>query len=298
MTIKTIIAAIALEHGEHQVARRAIRLAADNGAKLVLAHAIESLPESDPDLPSPVNQEAIANVLSAEAIASLKQMAESAAVQTKIEVECGKADQLIERLIRHHAADLLVIGPGKPQNLREKIFGSTADRVVRTGLCPIVIVKRAIDEPYRRVIAAIDFSPMSFAAAQTAVQIAPSAKLELIHALEIPLTFEQAMLKIGTSQAEIDQYRQAKAQAAYVELRSVRADLAMVGKIRVVRGDPATALVRLARSGKTDLVALGVQGKNAISKMVLGSVARRVLAGASCDVLLAWEASLRVKADR
>jgi len=289
VTIKTIIAAIALENGEQQVARRAIRLAADHGAKLVLAHAIESLSESDPDLPSPANEEAIAKVLSAEAIASLKQMGDSAEVQTEIEVECGKADQVIERLIRDHAADLLVIGPGKPQNLREKLFGSTADRVVRAGLCPIVIVKRAPAAPYRRVIAAIDFSPMSFAAAQSAAQIAPSATLEMIHALEIPLTFEQAMLKVGTSQAEIDQYRQAKAQAAYKELRSVRADLAVAGKIRVVRGDPATALVRLARSGKTDLVALGIQGKNAVSKMVLGSVARRVLGGASCDVLLTKE---------
>jgi len=290
VTIKTIIAAIALENGEQRVARRAIRLAADHGARLVLAHAIESLPEADSNLPSQANQEAVANVLSAEAIASLKQMAESATVQTEIKVECGKAGQLIERLIRDHAADLLVIGPGKPQNLRERIFGSTADRVVRAGLCPIVIVKRATDEPYRRVIGAIDFSPMSFAAVRTAMQIAPSAKLELIHALEIPLSFEQAMRKVGTSQAEIDQYRQAKARSVYVELRSIRADLAVAGKIRVVRGDPATALVRLARSGKTDLVALGIQGKNAISKMVLGSVARRVLAGASCDVVLAKDA--------
>lgn len=287
MTVTTIIAAIALENGEQQVARRAIRLAADHGATLVLAHAIETIPASDPDLPSPANEEAIANVLAAEAIASLKQMAASAAVQTEIVVECGKADQLIERLIRDHAADLLVIGPGKPQNLRERVFGSTADRVVRSALCPIVVVKRANDEPYRRVIAAIDFSPMSFAAAQTAGQLVPSAALELIHALEIPLTFEQAMLKVGTSQAEIDLYRQTKARNAHAELRSVRANLAVQGKIRVVRGDPATALIRLARSGKTDLVALGIQGRNAISKMVLGSVARRVLAGSSCDVLLA-----------
>lgn len=293
MTIKTIIAAIALENGEQQVARRAIRLAADHGAKLVLAHAIERLPESDLDIPSPANEEAIANVLEAEAIASLKQMAESAAVQAEIEVECGKADQFIERLIRDHAADLLVIGPGKPQNLREKIFGSTADRVVRAGLCPIVVVKRATDDPYRRVIAAIDFSPMSFAAAQTAAQIAPSAKLELIHAFEIPLTFEQAMLKVGTSQAELDRYREAKAQTAYVELRSIRADLAVAGKVRVVRGDPATALVRVARSGRTDLIALGIQGKNAVSQLILGSVARRVLAASSCDVLLSGGAISR-----
>lgn len=293
MTIKTIIAAIALENDEQQLARRAIRLATDHGAKLVLAHAIESLPESDPNLPPPAKKEAISNVLESEAFASLKQMAESAAVQAKIEVECGKADQFIERLIRDHAADLLVIGPGKPQNRREKIFGSTADRVVRAGLCPIVVVKRGTDDPYQRVIAAIDFSPMSFAAAQAATQIAPSAKIELIHAFEIPLTFEQAMLKVGTSQAELDRYRQAKAQSAYVELHSIRADLAVAGKIRVVRGDPTTALVRLARSGKADLVALGIQGKNAISQLILGSVARRVLAASSCDVLLSGGAISR-----
>lgn len=289
MTIKTIVAAIALENGDQPVARRAIQLAAEHEAKLILVHAIESLPASDPDLPSPANEEAIAEVLAAEAIASLKQMVTSATAQTAIEVECGKADQIIERLIRDHAADLLVIGPGKPQNLRERVFGSTADRVVRSGLCPIVVVKHATDGPYCRVIAATDFSPMSLAAAQTAIRIAPQAALELIHAFEIPLIFEQAMLKVGTAPAEIDQYRKIKARDAYANLRSVCTSLSMPGKIRIVLGDPATVLVRLARSGKTDLVALGIQGRNAVSKKVLGSVARRVLAGSSCDVLLAKE---------
>lgn len=289
MTIKTIIAAIALENGDQPVARRAIQLAAEHGAQLILVHAIENVPTPDPDLPSPANEEAIVEVFAAGALASLKQMAASAAVQVIIRVECGKADQLIERVIREHAADLLVIGPGKPQNLRERMFGSTADRVVRSGLCPIVVVKRASDEPYHRVIGAIDFSLMSFAAARLVTQIAPQAALELIHALEITLTFEQAMLKAGTSQAAIENYRKAKARAAYTELRSVCASFPAPAKIRVVRGDAATALVRLARSGKADLVALGSQGRNAVSKMAFGSVARRVLAGSSCDVLLAKE---------
>ncbi|HRO58165.1 MAG TPA: universal stress protein [Burkholderiaceae bacterium] len=293
MAIKTIVAAIALENGDEPVARRAIQLAAEHEAKLVLIHAIESLPASDPGLPSTVKEEAIAEVLAAEAIASLEHMAASAAVQTEIEVECGKADPFIDRLIRDRAADLLVIGSGKPRNLRERVFGSTADRVVSAGLCPILVVKRASDEPYRRVLAAIDFSPMSFAAARTAARIAPRAALELIHALEIPLAFEQAMLKAGTSRAEIDQYRRAKARAAYAELRSARTSLSVPGKIRVVRGDPATALVRLTRSVKTDLVALGIQGRNAVSRMVLGSVARRVLGASSCDVLLAKEPGRR-----
>lgn len=247
---------------------------------------MESLPASNADFPIPANKEAITEFLAAEAVQSLKKIASNATMQTQIEVEGGKAAQIIERLVRDHAADLLVIGPGKPQNRRERVFGSTADQLVRSGSCPIVIVKRARDAPYRRVIAGIDFSPMSFAAAQTGAQIAPLGALELVHALEIPLAFEQAMLKMGTPLTEIDEYRQAKSQAAYVELRFILTNLAVPGKVHIVRGDPATTLVRLARSGKVDLVALGTQGRSAVSKVLLGSVARRVLAGASCDVLL------------
>lgn len=287
MATKTIIAAIALENGDQSVARRALRLAAEHEARLILAHAIESLPAFDPALLTPANKEVIAEALAAEAIAALKQMAAHAAVEIEIRAEFGKADQVIERLIQDYAADLLVIGPGKPQNLREKIFGSTAARVVRAGVCSILVVKRADDEPYRRVIAAIDFSPMSFEAARIVAQLAPRAALELIHVLEIPLTFEQAMRKSGTPQVEIDRYRRAKAQAAHAELRSACTRLALPGKIRVVRGDPATVLMRRARSGKTDLVALGIQGRNAVSKMVLGSITRRMLASSSCDLLLA-----------
>src|SRR5690606_483428 len=260
---------------------------------LVFTDAIVHRQASDPSSLTPDTMNTESRQIEAEASDSHIRLAESSEVHEEVEEECGKADQLIERLIRDHAADLLVIGPGSPQNLRERIFGSTADRVVRVGLCPVLVVKRATDDPYRRVIAAVDFSPMSFAAAQTAAQIAPLAKLELIHAFEIPHTFEQAMLKVGTSQAELDRYREAKAQTAYAELRSVRADLAVAGKIRVVRGDPATALVRVARSGRADLIALGIQGKNAVSRLILGSVARRVLAASSCDVLLAGGAMSR-----
>lgn len=286
--IRTIVAAIALENGDGPVARRAIRLAAGHGARLVLAHAVESLPAPDPDLPPPAKEHAVSGVLTADAAAALERMAVSAGVQVEIEVGVGKAGPFIERLVRDRAADLLVIGPGKPRNLRERLFGSTADHLARSGPCPVLVVRGEADHPYRRAAAAIDFSPMSLAAARAAAHIAPEATLDLVHALEIPLAFEQAMRKAGTPQAEIDRYRLARVAAARRALRAVRAGLSMPkpGKIRIVRGDAAAVLVRLARSGRIDLVALGAQGRSAVSDMVLGSVARRVLAASSCDVLL------------
>lgn len=190
MTIKTIVAAIALENGDEPAAHRATQLAQEHGARLILVHVIESLPTPDPDLPPPADEDAVSRVLIADAVETVKRMAASANVQAEIKVEFGKADQVIDQLTRDHAADLLLIGPGKPQNLREKLFGSTADRLVRSSPCPVLVVKRQVDGPYRCAIAAIDFSPMSFAVAQTAARIAPDAALELVHALEVPLAFE------------------------------------------------------------------------------------------------------------
>lgn len=149
----------------------------------------------------------------------------------------------IDRVIHVSTADLMVLGSCKPRNLRERIFGSTADQVVRGSKCPIVVVKRAAVEPYRHVIGAIDFSLISCAAAQAAENIAPKAVLELIHVLKIPLAFEQAMLKAGIAQVETDRYHEAGARAAYMELRSAKATLSLPAKIGAVRGDPATALV-------------------------------------------------------
>lgn len=288
MAIKTILAAIALENGDEPVAQRALQLAAEHGARLILVHAIESLPAPDPELPLPIAEETISGMLATDAVEALKRISASGDIRVEMKVDFGRADQIIDRLAREHAADLVIIGPGKPQNLREKLFGSTADRLLRSSARPVLIVKRRASEPYRRAVAAIDFSPMSFAAADAARRIAPEANLELVHALEIPLSFEQAMLKAGTPQAEINRYRHAKAQAARKELRSACASLSDLrdSKIRIMRGTAATTLVRLARSGRTDFIALGIQGRNAVSKVIMGSVARKMLAASSCDVLL------------
>lgn len=285
MGIRTILAAIALENGDEAVARRAALLAAEHGARLCFVHVLEEFPPADSDLPLPT---AGSHALKADAIAALEQLAKSIGAVAEISVAFGRADQAINALLQDLPGALLVIGPGKARGWREKVFGSTADRLVRSSKCPILVVKRPSDQPYLRAITAVDFSEASLAAAQTVAVLAPQATLELTHVVELPLTFEQAMLRTGTPQGEIDHYRRAKERDAKEQLRSIRAALptAQNGRIRILHGDAATGLIRRARSKTVDLVALGTQGRNAVSRWMLGSATRKVLAAAKCDVLL------------
>jgi nucleotide-binding universal stress UspA family protein len=56
--------------------------------------------------------------------------------------------------------------------------------------------------------------------------------------------------------------------------------------VKLVRGHPAEALTRVAARHKTDLILIGSRGATDIRRFLLGSVSRRVVAHASCPVLV------------
>jgi nucleotide-binding universal stress UspA family protein len=50
-------------------------------------------------------------------------------------------------------------------------------------------------------------------------------------------------------------------------------------------GVPADEIVRAAEQAQTDLLVLGTHGRTGVARLVLGSVAARVVATAACPVL-------------
>lgn len=56
-------------------------------------------------------------------------------------------------------------------------------------------------------------------------------------------------------------------------------------RVRVVTGDPATEIVRLAKEEKADLVVLPTHGRTGLSHVFFGSVAEKVVRHAECPVL-------------
>ncbi|RWR14268.1 universal stress protein [Paenirhodobacter populi] len=125
-------------------------------------------------------------------------------------------------------------------------------------------------------------------AVSEARRLAPDAAVQLVHAIDIPLTFRQALLRAGTSQGEMERYRADRTARAQEELAAFRRDTPGAGAlpVRFLDGEPGAALVRFSKRGRIDLLALGSHGRGAVAQTLLGSVARRVLAGAACDVLV------------
>jgi nucleotide-binding universal stress UspA family protein len=193
----------------------------------------------------------------------------------------------IIRQARKRDAGLIVLGAHGGGFLRELLFGTTAERVIRKGDRPVLVVKRASVRPYRHVLVAVDFSETSRRALVAAAQLAPHARFQLLHAYEV--SYEARLRAAGAREAEIrrlhDHYRD-KARAQLEELIEASGlDRARVSA-SLRRGHPAAVIRRALAVDRVDLVAIGTHGLAGLRYILLGSVAEHVLREAPSDVLV------------
>lgn len=277
--MKTILVAIDLQGDAEQVLARAAQLSSQHEAIAVVLHVIDDMGVREPVVQEAVEQHSRAT------LETLVGSAGFSAAPT-LKVEFGVPHRCVTQAAHELPADIIVIGPGKPTTVMEGVFGSTADRIVRTASVPVLVVRDKSAQPYRRVAVAMDFSPLSEAALEAARKLVPDAPKELVHAYEVPLPFEQAMLRAGTRSEDAERFRQSRMNDCRQRLLDLARPHASREGVSVVRGAPGPTLVELSRSGRVDLIALGSQGRNAAVRALLGSVAKRLLSEAGCDVLV------------
>ncbi len=142
----------------------------------------------------------------------------------------------------------------------------------------------------RRILHATDYSPASRPALRTAIDLARALRGELlvVHVLSpvvVPVLAGEVYLPPATYD-ELERSARAAAQRHLdrVAQRAKQAG-ARVSK-RLIEGSPvADRIVRAARALRADLIVMGTHGRTGVTRVVLGSVAARVVATASCPVL-------------
>jgi nucleotide-binding universal stress UspA family protein len=139
----------------------------------------------------------------------------------------------------------------------------------------------------RRILMASDFSRASQPAFVKAVELARALKADLIvsHAVA-PIVPVNGAMYVGA--VDWDAVEKETRVAAQIELERL-ATAARKRRIRVAtvltRGYAADEIVRTARTRKASLVVMGTHGRTGLSRLVMGSVATRVIAGAPCPVM-------------
>ena len=182
-------------------------------------------------------------------------------------------------------AALLVVGAHGDNPMRDALLGSTAERLLRDATCPVLLVRRAVRGPYRQVLIPADFSPASAAAFALVECFAPSASITLINPFDGPFEGELQLAEVSGDDIRIR--REAAHQEALTELASHAKHRGVRIPSIVERQLPVPLILQAQRSRKADLIVIGDQGPSQVEEFLLGSVARRVLAEARCDVMIA-----------
>jgi nucleotide-binding universal stress UspA family protein len=287
--LKHLIAATDLSPPARQAAERAARLAHETGARLSLVHVLSQKPleELRAWLGAPLAEqlrEAARRELNE--LAAQLQAARQAPVMARL-VSGAVLDALLQ-CAEEEAADLLVLGARGAGFLRRMVLGTTAERLLRRTTRPLLVVRQAAHEPYRRAMLALDFSPWSAAVLAQARRVAPHAHWVLFHAYQVP--FEEKLRFAGVDIATVDLYRR---QALAMATQQVHALAEQAGlkpgqwEPCIVEGEASLRLVEQEQERGCDLVVIGKHGQSAAEDLLLGSTTKHLLAEGTADVLVA-----------
>jgi nucleotide-binding universal stress UspA family protein len=139
----------------------------------------------------------------------------------------------------------------------------------------------------RRILHPSDLSPASRSAFRTALALATrdGATLLVVHVLPVLPLVPDAYLA-STTYGAVLQAQRTEAQERLDRLvgEAKRAG-ARASSILLDFGVTAERITRLARARRADVIVMGTHGRSGLRRAVLGSVAARVVATATCPVL-------------
>jgi nucleotide-binding universal stress UspA family protein len=111
------------------------------------------------------------------------------------------------------------------------------------------------------------------------------SRLIIAHALPVPASFspEGYLFPQASDEIQAAVRREAVKQMESLLARTRKAGLRARGLL--VRGRAEDVIPRAARKHRVNLVVVGTCGRTGLPRLLLGSVASRIIAGAGCPVL-------------
>lgn len=283
--MKRLLVATDLSPRSAYAVQRALQLAQSHGADVVILHVV------DEDQPTAIVASEIKQVEDYGRRTWEREFAKHA-VPLDIRVVAGIAYREIIEVAAKARADLIVVGTPRRDILRQVFTGTTAERVMRLGRIPVLMVRRSARRPYESIFAAVDFSEYSENALDHAQRLGllDDAMFTIVHAF-VPMA-EGLMRYANVEPARIREHVETNKQEAEERIKrflhrprlrkiAARTKIASVA----AKGYPFEVIERAVQRRGADLVVIGTHGAGAVRRLLFGSVAEEALRKLSCDVL-------------
>jgi nucleotide-binding universal stress UspA family protein len=194
-------------------------------------------------------------------------------------LEEGNVVEVLLRLVREHAIDLLVIGTRRQGGVNRMPQGSVAEELFRQAPCSVLIVPLGVGDGVRthRILYPTDLSRHSLQAARHALSWARHyrAKVILLHVVQEAHQLSAADLS----------YQRALVKKRLQESVRWKPDLQVKVELEVEVGEPAQKINKTAAEWRVDLIVLALRSAKPAAAHPHEGTAYRVVRHAPCPVL-------------
>ena len=204
------------------------------------------------------------------------------------QVDAPSPAEAIVSYAKEHDVDLIVAGTHGRRGLQRMLIGSVAEEVLRAAPCPVLTV-RAGEEPasawnVRNILAPVDFSEESTTAVRHAKELALTygAQITLLHAVEevmYPSAYGMEMADVPGPEV-MERVERSLADMAREEIGYEHV------LVETAIGYAPSVILDYEDEHDVDLIVIATHGRTGLERLLLGSVAERIIRRASVPVFV------------
>jgi nucleotide-binding universal stress UspA family protein len=216
-----------------------------------------------------------------DALAVVDRIAKNERMLVKSICEEGEVHERIVDLADAENCDVIVMGRSGLRGIERALIGSVTARVIGHTQRDVLVVSNGTVIGWKTIVLATDGSKYSKAAADRAISFAKSygGEMKIVSVVDVPPEFYAE-----APQAVDDLIKKAKEFVADIKKQ---ADAEGVSAQTFIReSEVFENITNLAREQNADVIVIGSHGRTGLRRLLMGSVAEKVIGHAACPVLV------------
>jgi nucleotide-binding universal stress UspA family protein len=216
-----------------------------------------------------------------EALAEIEKIAKTERMLVKTVCEEGEVHERIVDLADAENCDVIVMGRRGLHNIERALIGSVTARVIGHTQRDVLVVPNGTVVGWKKIVLATDGSKHSAKAMERAISFAKSygGELRVISVVDVPTEFYAE-----APQAVENLVRKAQGYVADVKKQAEAAGVK--SESFVGEAEAHEAITHLAKEQNADMIIIGSYGRTGLRRLLMGSVAEKVIGYAPCPVLV------------
>jgi nucleotide-binding universal stress UspA family protein len=298
---KNILLVTSAQLWERPSLERAMELAMRNRGRLAVIGVLERLPRDIqmllPTTP-PTDLQDLAMQDLRERLEQFVKPVRKKGLRLGVEVRIGTPFIEVIRDVLGHGHDLVMMSAeGGGGGLKGLLFGSTSMHLMRKCPCPVWVFKPVPHKRFVRILAAVDPDPFDKQKDALAVKILELAtslarlegsELQVIHAWSVYRENKLPEWHASSNREAVDTISRDTEATHGRWLNELLAKHKLTGirhNVRLLHGEPAEVIIKLAARRRVDLIVMGTVGRTGIPGFFIGNTAETVLRQVNCSVL-------------